>query len=500
MLPRLKPKCFYDLVIEMAIVRPGPIQGDMVHPYLRRRAGKEPVDYPDDRVRAVLEKTLGVPIFQEQAMRLAVVAAGFTPGEADQLRRAMGAWRRRGVMDRFRQKLLDGMAGNGYSAAFAERVFRQIQGFGEYGFPESHAASFALLVYVAAWLKCYYPAAFTAALLNSQPMGFYAAAQLVADAKKHGVLVRPIDVNASSWDCTLEEWPVASGQWPVASDEMSGQRPVVGGQSPVTSDVLRPLLEESTALSSPTSRLATGHWSLTTGHWSLRLGFRMVRGLGQRHGELIAQQRGRVPFASFDDFIRRTTLPHAVLKKLSQADVFRSLELNRRASMWQAALPNESLPLFDMLDREEPPAALPALAPLQEVLADYGSAGLTLRQHPMSFLRSILDRLGVVPAAGLPKMASGVFLTAAGVVLLRQRPSTAGGVTFVTLEDETGMVNLIVRPEIWERYRRAARAATVMLVKGHLQNDNDVIHILAARLEDLSAKFADLSTRSRDFR
>jgi error-prone DNA polymerase len=226
----------------------------------------------------------------------------------------------------------------------------------------------------------------------------------------------------------------------------------------------------------------------------------MVRGLGQQHGELIARQRGQMPFTSFDDFVRRTSLPHAALKKLAQADAFRSLHLNRRASMWQAAPPNESLPLFDMLDREEPPAALPALAPLQEVLADYGSAGLTLRQHPMSFLRSFLDKHQVVRAADLAQRTSGDFLTVAGVVLLRQRPSTAGGITFVTLEDETGMINLIVRPEIWERYRRAARAATVMLVQGCLQNEHEVIHILAARLEDLSAKFADLSTRSRDFR
>jgi error-prone DNA polymerase len=226
----------------------------------------------------------------------------------------------------------------------------------------------------------------------------------------------------------------------------------------------------------------------------------MVRGLGQQHGEWISQQRGEMPFTSFDDFVRRTSLPHGALKRLSQADVFRSLRLNRRASMWQAALPNESLPLFEMLDREEPPAALPALAPIQKVLADYGSAGLTLRQHPMSFLRSLLDRLGVVPAAGVANLESGVYLTVAGVVLLRQRPGTAGGITFVTLEDETGMINLIVRPEIWERYRRAARTATVMLVKGRLQKENEVIHILAARLEDLSAKFADLSARSRDFR
>jgi len=478
----LRPNCFYDLVIEVAIVRPGPIQGDMVHPYLRRRAKEEAVDYPDDRVRAVLEKTLGVPIFQEQAMRLAVVAAGFTPGEADQLRRAMGAWRRRGVMEPFRRKLLDGMAHNGYSAAFAERVFRQIQGFGEYGFPESHAASFALLVYVAAWLKHYYPAAFTAALLNSQPMGFYAAAQLVADAKKHGVTVRPIDVNASSWDCILEQSAVAVGSWQWQSAVAVGSN---GTLPTATANCQLPLA----------SLLPTA-----TANCQLRLGFRMVRGLGQQHGELIERRRGQAPFASFDDFVRRTSLPHAALKRLAQADAFRSLHLNRRASMWQAAPPNESLPLFDMLDRDEPPAALPALAPLQEVLADYGSAGLTLRQHPMSFLRSFLNQHQVVRAADLAERTSGDWLTVAGVVLLRQRPSTAGGITFVTLEDETGMINLIVRPEIWERYRRAARAATVMLVQGRLQNEHEVIHILAARLEDLSAKFADLSARSRDFR
>jgi DNA polymerase III alpha subunit len=289
-------------------------------------------------------------------------------------------------------------------------------------------------------------------------MGFYAAAQLVADAKKHGVEVRPIDVNTSAWDCTLEK-------------------------------------RQSAVAVASSSKLPTA-----AADCQLRLGFRMVRGLGEQHGERIAQQRGQLPFDSFDDFVRRTTLPHAALKKLAQADAFRSLHLNRRASMWQAAPANESLPLFDMLDRDEPPAALPALAPIQEVLADYGSAGLTLRQHPMSFLRSFLNKHQVVCAADLARRNSGDWLTVAGVVLLRQRPGTAGGITFVTLEDETGMVNLIVRPEIWERYRRAARGATVMLVQGRLQHEHGVIHVLAARLEDLSAKFADLNTRSRDFR
>lgn len=441
MLPRLRPRCFYDLVIEVAIVRPGPIQGDMVHPYLRRRSGLEPIEYPDERIRSVLEKTLGVPLFQEQAMRLAVVAAGFTPGEADQLRRAMSAWHRRGSMEKFRRKLIDGMQANGYPADFADRVFRQIQGFGEYGFPESHAASFALLVYVSAWLKRYYPAAFAAGLLNSQPMGFYAPAQLVADARKHGVEVRPIDVNFSDWDCTLE----SAGQVP-----------------------------------------------------ALRLGLRLVHGLSLAYGEAI--MRARRPFTSFHDFTRRTGLGGGALKKLAQADAFRSLQFDRRAALWQSLPVGEPLPLFDHLDDETEVTELPAMAPLHEVLADYGSAGLTLRQHPMSFLRAGLDQHGVTPARRVRELPVNCKTRVAGVVLIRQRPATAKGITFVTLEDETGMVNLIVRPEIWERDRQAARSASIMLAHGYVQKDSDVIHVLTTRLEDLSHSLADLRSRSRDFR
>jgi error-prone DNA polymerase len=444
MLPRLKPRCYYDLVIEVAIVRPGPIQGDMVHPYLRRRRGEEPVSYPDDRVRAVLEKTLGVPLFQEQAMRLAVVAAGFTPGEADQLRRAMGAWRRRGALEPFRLKLLRGMQANGYAADFAERVFRQIQGFGEYGFPESHAASFAHLVYVSAWLKRHHPAAFTAALLNSQPMGFYAPAQLVADARRHGVEVRPVDVNFSEWDCTLE------------ADSGNNGSPAV------------------------------------------RLGFRLVHGLSSSHVEQVV--RAERPFASFDEFVRRTGLRGAALKKLAQADVFGSLPVPRRAALWRSLAADEPPPLFGQVDGEGPPEALPPMTPMQEVLADYGAAGLSLRQHPVAFLRPRLDRLEVVPAAALADLPNGRRLKAGGLVLMRQRPSTAKGITFVTLEDETGQTNLIIRQEVWERYRRAARSAVVMLADGVLQKDADVIHVLVSRVEDLSAALAELETRSRDFR
>lgn len=460
MLPRLRPNCFYDLVIEVAIVRPGPIQGKMVHPYLRRRMGLEPVVFPDDKVRAVLEKTLGVPIFQEQAMRLVVVAAGFTAGEADQLRRAMGAWRKRGVMERFRDKLFAGMAANGYAAEFAERVYQQLQGFGEYGFPESHAASFALLVYVSAWLKHYYPAAFAAALLNSQPMGFYLPAQLVADARKHGVEVRPVDVNFSRWDCTLEPGLRFAPEFTFRARGVADAK-----RKP-----------------------------------ALRLGFRMVRGLGEKPGKLIVQARGDKPFESVDDLAQRTGLGNAILKKLAQADAFRSLPLERRAALWQALPPREPLPLFAEPAAEPVPAELPVMAPLQEVLADYGAAGLTLRQHPISFLRPVLDEEDVVPAIRLKDLPHGRRLKVAGVVLLRQRPSTANGITFVTLEDETGMVNLIVRQEVWERYRPVARGATIMLAHGQLQKEAEIIHVLVTRLEDWSSALRELHTTSRDFR
>jgi error-prone DNA polymerase len=452
MLPRLRPRCFYDLVIEVAIVRPGPIQGDMVHPYLRRRCGEEPVEYPDERIREVLSKTLGVPIFQEQAMRLAIVAAGFTPGEADQLRRAMGAWRRRGVIDQFQQKLMAGMHANGYSTDFAERLFRQIRGFGEYGFPESHAASFALLVYVSAWLKHHYPAAFTAALLNSQPMGFYAAAQLVADARKHGATVLPADVNFSDWDCTLAQ---ADGE----------------------------------------TRLP-----------ALRLGLRMIAGLPQAHSRRIAERRGARPFASVEEFARRTGLSSSVLTRLSQADAFQSLRLNRRESLWQSLPDHSPMPLFDAdtsADRpldDEPAVPLPELLPVEEVVADYRTIGLSLRDHPVKFLRPQLNELRAVPAAKLAALPHGRRVRVAGLVLMRQRPSTASGVTFVTLEDETGMANLIVYPAVWERYRRAARSATIMQVDGVLQRQGEIIHVLVSRLADLSQQLTAVQTRSRDFR
>jgi error-prone DNA polymerase len=443
MLPRLRPRTFYDLVIEVAIVRPGPIQGNMVHPYLRRRAGLEPVTFPNEAIRQVLDKTLGVPLFQEQAMRLAVVAAGFTPGEADQLRRAMGAWRRTGVIEQFRTKLLEGMRAKGLSQEFAESVFRQIRGFGEYGFPESHAASFALLVYVSCWLKCYYPAAFTAALINSQPMGFYAPAQLVRSAREHGIEVRPTDVNASHWDCTLEDG-------------------------------------------------------------ALRLGFRLISGLSEGHARAIEAARAAGPFVGWDDFARRTRLSRAVMARLAEADAFGSLTLSRRAALWQALAEEKTprpLPLFETAPPEdEPPALLPPLQLAEEVVADYRAAGLSLKAHPMQFHRAWLTQRNVLPCRRLATHPANRHVRVAGIVLVRQRPSTAKGITFVTLEDETGVANLIVRQDVWQRYYRAARTAAAMIAHGRLQRQGGVIHVLVTKLEDLSEQLRGLDSQSRDFR
>ena len=480
MLPRLRPRSFYDLVIEVAIVRPGPIQGDMVHPYLRRRNGEEAVTYPSEAIRGVLEKTLGVPLFQEQAMRLAMVAAGFTPGEADQLRRAMGAWRRTGVIDQMRHKLIDGMRAHGLSAEYAEAVFRQIRGFGDYGFPESHAASFALLVYVSAWLKHHYPAAFAAALLNSQPMGFYAPAQLVRDARQHGVEVLPVDVNRSAWECTLEE---------------NGQGTAVPAAAKPDDFVI----------------LATDHWPLTTDHYSLRLGFNTLLGMAAAHVERIERARQEGPFRSLDDFARRTGLSRAVLTRLAKAGTFGSLRLDRRTALWDAlGQDQKELPLFDRRVQEtrQPdaplhsthPAFLPAMSAAEEVLADYRTAGLSLRAHPLEFLRAELEKRRVVTADGLKTLPHGRPVSVAGIVLVRQRPRAAKGITFVTLEDETGAANLIVRQVVWKRYREAALGATVLLAQGRLQRQGHVIHLLTTKLVDLSPWLRQLGAQSRDFR
>jgi error-prone DNA polymerase len=460
MLPRLKPRCFYDLVIEVAIVRPGPIQGDMVHPYLRRRAGEEAVEYPHEDIREVLGKTLGVPLFQEQAMRLAVVAAGFTPGEADQLRRAMAGWRRPGLIEQFRLKLLAGMRNRGLSEEYAERVFQQIRGFGEYGFPESHAASFALLVYVSAWLKHYYPDAFCAALLNSQPMGFYAPAQLVRDARQHGVEVLPVDINHSEYESAL-----VVGSHPVRRDE----------------------------------------FSTAPSHFALRLGFDLVSGLPKESAASISVVRCSTLFHSLEDFARRTGFGRPMLVRLAHADVFGSLGLDRRTALWQATAHDKKqavLPLLADLDdtAEEVAVVLPELGEYQEVLADYRTVGLSLRSHPLSFWRTMLTGARVVAACELATLPVGQFLRVAGLVLVRQRPGTASGITFVTLEDETGVANLIVRPAIWHQYRDVARGSVAMIAHGHLERQGLVIHILVSKLEDLKVITQNLPSQSRDFR
>lgn len=443
MLPRLKPATFYDLVIEVAIVRPGPIQGDMVHPYLRRREGKEEPDYPSEAVKEVLGKTLGVPLFQEQAMKLAIVAAGFSGGEADQLRRAMAAWKKKGGLEKFRQKLLDGMQKHGYSPEFAERLYRQIEGFGDYGFPESHAASFALLVYASAWIKRYHPAAFLAALLNSQPMGFYGPAQLVADVRRHGVEVRGVDVNHSDAECTLEE--------------------------------------------------------TKTGQWAVRLGFQQMRGFPAEAGERIMSCRGTEPFRSWKDFLLRTGFRSSLLTSLAHADAFRSLGLARRTALWKALERGEAAPLFEF-DDDDPVVTLPAMTPQQSTVADYQSVGLSLENHPLWFHREALRERGVITTAELVTVETDRRYKVAGLVLIRQRPGTANGITFVTLEDETGTANLIIHRDTWERFRKVARRSGAMIARGHLQRDGSIIHLVVDHLDDLSGITAETRHHSRDFR
>ncbi len=446
MLPRLKPATFYDLVIEVAIVRPGPIQGDMVHPYLRRRRGVEPVEYPSEELREVLGKTLGVPLFQEQAMKIAIVGAGFSPAEADQLRRAMASFRNYGTIHRFRDKFVDGMVGRGYDREFAERCFRQIEGFGDYGFPESHAASFALLVYISSWLKHHYPEVFACALLNSQPMGFYAPAQIVGDARRHGVEVRPVDVNHSEWDCTLE--PV-------------GSHP----------------------------RMA------------LRLGLRQIRGLREEDATRIVTAREE-GYRSPADLRRRAGIRSAVLVRLARADAFTSTGLDRRQAAWAIASMDqaEPLPLFDSPGKAEPPRpepALPAMTAGEQVVADYRATGLSLKQHPAALLRERLAGRGVRPASHLEELPAGARVTVAGIVLVRQRPGTAGRIVFVTLEDETGSSNLVVFPSVQERCRRALLTARLMVCRGRLEKEQGVIHVIADRIDSLNDWLDGLAERPR---
>lgn len=449
MLPRLKPRCFYDLVIEVAIVRPGPIQGGMIHPFLRRRDGIEPVTYPSDAVRAVLEKTLGVPLFQEQVMRLAVVAAGFTPGEADQLRRSMAAWRRGGDIGKFQVRLMQGMLANGYSREFAEQIYLQIRGFGEYGFPESHAASFALLVYASAWLKRYHPAAFCAALLNSQPMGFYAPAQLVRDAVRHGVRVLPVDLNASDYDCTLESDPGAT---------MPGAPP------------------------------------------ALRLGFRLVRGLSRDKVRGVLAARGEGLIRSLERLARRPDVTRQTLVRLAAADAFRSLGLDRRQALWRIlALDDARQPLLADIEPPAEPVNLPEPTPDETVVRDYDALGLSLTAHPIGLVRDELRRRSIKTAAELADARHRQCIAVAGLVTHRQRPGTAKGIVFMTLEDETGHANLIIRPEVWERDKRIGRSKIALIAEGHVERQGAVVHVQVRRLRDLSAHISPVTARSRDF-
>jgi len=467
MLPRLKPATFYDLVIEVAIVRPGPIQGDMVHPYLRRRQGKEAVRYPSEALQAVLGKTLGVPLFQEQAMKIAIVAAGFSPEEADRLRRAMATFRNVGTIHTFRQKFIGGMVANGYEEDFAERCFRQIEGFGTYGFPESHACSFALLVYVSAWIKCHYPAVFAAALMNSQPLGFYAPAQILRDAREHGVKVLPLGINESAWDQDLE--PAEEGTaTPVEQGKIARRQRVVRQDAGL----------------------------------AIRLGFRQVKSLKEEEVGRLLAGRGN-GYADPLQVWRRAGVAPATLETLAKADAFRALGLSRRDALWAVkGLAPAPLPLFAAMGEEErgaePPVALPALAEGEQVIEDYRWLSLTLRAHPLSFLRQGLAAEGLEPAESLERLPDGRRLGLAGLVLVRQRPGSAKGVIFATLEDETGVANVVVWPKVFERYRRTLLQASLLKVTGRLQKEGLVIHLVAERLEDLSDRLASLEARARD--
>ena len=492
MLPRLKPACFYDLVIEVAIVRPGPIQGDMVHPYLRRRQGTEAVDYPSEAVRAVLERTLGVPIFQEQVIKLAMVAAGFTPGEADQLRRAMAAWKRRGGLEPYEQRLMAGMQARGYRREFAERVYRQILGFGDYGFPESHAASFALLVYVSAWLKCHHPAAFCAALINSQPMGFYAPAQLVRDARGHGVTVLPADVNQSDWDCTLEPTGGPVGQdiaerarLPHGSPDAVGARPA-GRSSEGSGDNAASGM--SRFLYHPVSRR----------HPMLRLGLRLVRGLSQAAAGRITAARRAGAFVGVADLARRARLNRADLKSLAAADALQGLIGHRHLAAWEVAGVEDAVPLYglDRFAEQLPLLAAPSTG--QAVLADYAQLGLSLREHPLALIRDRLRERGLLSSAEVAGRAPGEIVHSAGLVLIRQRPGN-GRAIFVTLEDECGGLNLLIWADLAERQRRVLLGAQLLGVVAEIQRTEGVQHLLCRRLEDHSDLLGGLAVRSRDF-
>jgi error-prone DNA polymerase len=444
MLPRLRPRNFYDLVIEISIVRPGPITGGMVHPYLRRRSGKEPVDYPHPSLIPVLEKTLGVPLFQEQVMRLAVIAADYTPGEADQLRRDMAAWHRTGRMERHRERLLTRMQAKGIAPEFAQRVFEQIRGFGEYGFPESHAASFALIAYATAWLKCHYPAEFTCALLNAQPMGFYSPATIVEDAKRHKIIVRPVSVRESDWDCTLE--PCAA----------------------------------------------------STGGFAVRMGLRYVKTLGDKDWKRIEAARQALPFGSLADFVQRTGLDEGALAALAEGGAFECFGVDRRSALWELKRLVRVRDPLPLASREKNPV-FASLNTFEEVLWDYRATSHSPRRHPLEPWRSELSAQGLPDARTVAGMPDGKRIRYAGLVICRQRPGTAGGVVFMTLEDETGFVNVVLWERIFEQYVTLAKTASFLGITGKLQVEHEVVHLVAEELWSPRLRATPASVPSRDF-
>ena len=520
MLPRLRPRCYYDLVIEVAIVRPGPIQGQMVHPYLRRRNGEEPVTYPDEKVERILGKTLGVPLFQEQAMQLAIECAGFTPDEADALRRAVTGFKHVSAIQAFGEKIVGGMLERGYDRGFAERCFQQIQGFSTYGFPESHAASFALLAYASAYLKCHHPAAFCCALLNSQPMGFYAPAQLVQDAQRHGVTVLPVDVNLSGWECSLEEGTEGRRHGGTEGEERHGG---TEARRHAGKNQVDEVLDTSCLRAFVPS--------------CLRLGLNRVTGLREddaRKIEAAVQEHGS--FQSIETLWRSAGCTAAAMRRLAAADAFNSMGLGRQQALWEARkLKDVEAPLYERHEGESSrhggikarrheggnqsdevsgpsclrasvPSclSLPPLPPLRHVVQDYAATGVTLRPHPMSFLRGWLSARfrNTVTAAQLADenaFPQGKAVAVAGLCLVRQRPGTARNITFMTLEDETGTANLVVFPNVFDRHLRVARHAHAMLVHGTIDRQGAVVHVKARRFTSLDDRLADLRDTSRNF-
>jgi error-prone DNA polymerase len=463
MLPRLKPRKFYDLVVEVAIVRPGPIQGGMVHPYLKRRLHPELVTYPSEALREALGRTLGVPIFQEQVMQVAILAAGFTPGEADRLRRSMAAWKHNGHVSIFYERLVGGMVDRGYEREFAENIFKQIEGFGEYGFPESHAASFALLAYSSSWMKCHEPGCFLAAMLNSQPMGFYTASQLIQDARRHGIEVRPVDVTLSAVDCTLES--------PEQVQEEAAH--------PGLGNVLQPCV---------------------------RLGLRMVATLSEQGCEGIVQARQQAPFTSVEDLALRAELDLKDMNALAAADALSSLAGHRRQQAWAASAQRRAPALLKDAPIEEARLHLQHATEGEDIVFDYAATGLTLRRHPLAVLRPRLERMNLLTSTQLRPLAHGTAARACGIVTVRQRPPTAKGTVFVTLEDETGTVNVIVWNHVVEAQRDALLKSRLLAVEGVWQRDVEsggkVRHLLASRLKDLTpllGRLAEQGTASRDF-